>query len=47
MRISTLDPSSMSDVLDLDTPMHGAENSSALDKIFNDAADSSITGSIH
>ena len=31
----------------LDIPMHGTENSSALDKIFNEAAASSITGSIN
>ncbi len=72
MRISTLDPISMNDVIDLeyspfvvdgdlkiyfeteankneylDIPMHGAENSPALDKIFNEAAGSSITGSIN
>ena len=38
MRISTLDPISMSNVIDLDIPMHGTENSSALDKVFYDAA---------
>ena len=31
----------------LDIPMHGAENRSAMDKIFNNAADSAITGSIN
>ena len=31
----------------MDIPVHGAENSEALDKIFSDAAESSITGSIN
>ena len=31
----------------MDMPVHGAENSEALDEIFSDAAGSSITGSIN
>lgn len=31
----------------LDIPIHGSENSEALTRIFNDAGESSITGSIN
>jgi len=72
MRISTLDPISMNDVIDtetapyiidgdlkvyfeseenkqeyLDIPLHGALNSEGLNKVFDGAADSPITGSIN